>query len=175
MYIFAYGSNMCFNRLLQRVPSTRFIAIGFIRGFQMKCYKKSIDGSGKGTIIRSTNGEVVWGVVYDIDPGEKHLLDKAEGLNNGYSETHLDVQSERIIYRAQAYVGENHYLDTSAKAYEWYKNFILKGAQENRLPDSYIDLLSHIPSTLDSDADRRKLNEQILNGELSTLDSKTNY
>lgn len=138
----------------------------------MKCYKKSIDGSGKGTIIKSSNGEVVWGVVYDINPDEKYLLDKAEGLNNGYIETYLEVRSEMKVYRAQAYVGEHRYMDTSIKAYEWYKNFILKGAQENGLPEAYIDFLYHIPSTLDTDADRRLFNEQILNGELSTSGRK---
>lgn len=44
---FAYGSNMLTDRLRERVPSARPVAVARLAGHSLRWHKVSIDGSGK--------------------------------------------------------------------------------------------------------------------------------
>lgn len=86
MKYFAYGSNMCTNRLKGRVPSCKFYDVGKLKGYILKFHKRSSDGSGKCNVIPSGNAkDEIIGVVFDIDEDEKGCLNEAEG--QGYRET----------------------------------------------------------------------------------------
>jgi gamma-glutamylcyclotransferase len=166
MKIFAYGSNMSLNRLRKRVPSAMKLVNGYIEGYQVKCTKRSTDGSGKATILVSDQPErKVWGVIFEIEQKEKPRLDKAEGLNNGYNETIIDVKFEAGTCNAQVYIADEDSIDEDLAPYEWYKDFIVSGARENELPKEYIDELETIKAVKDNDDLRRLKNEKILKGE----------
>ncbi|MDW7691586.1 gamma-glutamylcyclotransferase family protein [Flammeovirgaceae bacterium SG7u.111] len=167
MIIFSYGSNMNLNRITQRVPSAKKITNAYLDGYLLKCIKKNRDGSGKATIIKTGNIEHrVWGILYNLDEAEKHLLDKAEGLHFGYNETHIEVTAaEGEVYTTQVYIAAPEAIDENLIPYHWYKAFIVSGAKENNLPASYMNALEKIPSEQDPNEERQLMNRSILKGE----------
>jgi len=163
MKIFAYGSNMSLKRLKARVPSATKITNGYVEGYELKCVKRSIDGSGKATIIKTNNiKDKVWGVVFEIDESEKPKLDRFEGLNNGYYESIIVIKTYDNAYSAQIYIADDKAINYELNPYEWYKAFILSGAKENDLPENYVKKLETINSVNDLNILRRKENENIL-------------
>jgi cation transport regulator ChaC len=74
---FAYGSNMWTPRMQARCPSARVIDTARLLGWQAVYDKPSADGSAK-LNIRPHPDRSVAGVIYEIDLGERHLLDRAE-------------------------------------------------------------------------------------------------
>lgn len=167
MLIFAYGSNMNLNRLIQRVPSAVKVCNVFLPGYKLVCNKVSKkDGSAKANIIKTDNpAELVWGVLFTINKNEKRLLDKAEGLGMGYNEDTLIFFDEtNNSYVAQVYIADSKAIDDNLVPYDWYKEFIVSGAILNNLPAEYIAKLQSITCILDHDEKRRNENYAILSG-----------
>lgn len=166
MLIFAYGSNMNLNSLSQRVPSAVKALNALLPGYKLMCNKVSKDGSAKANILKSDlPGEIVWGVLFNIDAKEKPLLDKAEGLGLGYNEDKLTFYDEfNNPHPAQVYIADSKATDNSLLPYDWYKDFIVTGAIQNHLPEEYITLLQSIPCIPDPDEKRRIKNCSILSG-----------
>ena len=164
MLIFAYGSNMNLNRLTKRVPSAVKVCNAFLPGYKLVCNKISKDGSAKANIMKTDNlAELVWGVLFTIDDKEKPLLDKAEGLGKGYNEDKLTFFDDAgNTYTAQVYIADSNSIDNTLLPYDWYKEFIISGAIQNKLPAEYILNLKSIPCIRDHDAERRKNNYSIL-------------
>jgi gamma-glutamylcyclotransferase len=86
-----------------------------------------------------SDGDLIWGVVFDIPPSEKKGLDKAEGLGKGYNERTVDL----ITRSGDAMTAFTYCADKTAIAgglfpYSWYKELVLKGATEHGLPPDYI-------------------------------------
>lgn len=167
MLIFAYGSNMNLNRLLQRVPSAVKVSNAFLPGFKLLCNKESKDGSAKANIIKTDiPGELVWGVLFNIDNKEKPLLDKAEGLGLGYNEDTLTFFDElNNSHFAQVYIADSKSINNHLLPFDWYKDFIVTGAIQNKLPAEYILQLQSIVCITDPDEERRTKNYSILSGE----------
>ncbi len=167
MKIFAYGSNMHLNRLGKRVPSASKISNAFIEGYALACNKISIDKSSKANIVKSDNLEdIVWGIIFEIEDTEKSILDKAEGLGKGYKETTLfftDINN--ITHEAQVYIADNEFINNKLKPYDWYKQFILEGAKQNQLPETYIEKIKSLEFEIDKDKARRNQQLKILNEE----------
>ena len=164
MLIFSYGSNMNLNRLSQRVPSAMKVSKAFLPGHKLVCNKISNDGSAKATIIKTdVLAEVVWGVLFSIDRNEKALLDKAEGLGKGYNEDTLTFFNEiNSTYTAHVYIADSKAIDNDLLTYDWYKEFIVSGAIQNKLPAEYISQLQSITCVRDHDEVRRTKNYFIL-------------
>ena len=139
--VFAYGSNMKTDRMIKRVPSARVVGKAFIANKKILCNKKSKDGSGKANIMDSP-GDVVWGVLYEIDSEQLSNLDRIEG---GYNRITIDVTLHNgKQVEAQTYHSDD--LLNNSVPFDWYKNIIIQGACEHKLPQDYIDYLKGIPS-----------------------------
>jgi gamma-glutamylcyclotransferase len=166
MLIFAYGSNMNLNRLTKRVPSAVKVTNAFLTGYKVVCNKISNDGSAKANIIKTdVPAELEWGVLFTIDSNEKTLLDKAEGLGKGYNEGTLTFFDEsNNSYTAQVYLADSKSIDNTLLPYDWYKEFIVTGAIQNKLPVEYISYLQSITCIRDPDEERRTKNYSILSG-----------
>lgn len=161
---FAYGSNMCSQRLLQRCPSAKFVSIASLPGYLLTFHKMSTDGSGKCNIEPTENvADVVWGVVFSILESERAALDEAEGLGFGYDATTLTVCGKDGPITAHAYVAASGYRDSARVPYDWYKNFVVAGAKEHDLPEAYIETLSQIETQPDLDTARAQRNAAICN------------
>jgi len=110
------------------------------------------DGSAKCDVIKSEADDVI-GVLFEIDRAEKSTLDKAEGLNDGYSEKAVNVILESgATVSALTYFATN--IDASLKPYTWYLRHVLEGAREAELPGYYIKSIMETPATEDADKKR---------------------
>lgn len=155
---FAYGSNMPLARLKQRVPSAKTVGIYFIKGYDLRFHMASTDGSAKCDAYYTNNSKhCVWGVVFEMLLSERANLDKAESLGVGYSDQLIDVTNKQgETLEALIYCGLS--LDNTKKPYSWYVNHVLVGAQQNNLPESYIEKIKTIEYIQDQDHSRA-LNE----------------
>ena len=92
MHYFAYGSNMSTSRLRERVPSAEALGCFALGGHDLRFHKPSKDGSGKCDAYLTKNAvNIIYGVLFKIDPKEKPALDKAEGLGYGYNQKEITV------------------------------------------------------------------------------------
>ena len=143
---FAYGSNMKTERMTKRISSAKVVGQAKIAGKRLVCNKRSKDGSGKANLVDSPGVEV-WGVLYELAEADLLELDKAEG---GYRRVEIEVLDEQgYLIAVQTYVSQN--LTDDARAYEGYKELILDGAREHRLPEGYITDLNGIATKPDPD------------------------
>jgi len=163
MKYFAYGSNMCTNRLRDRVPSCRFHAVATLQGHTLKFHKCSTDGSGKCNALRTGSQlDYVIGVVFEVDSAEKPRLDLAEGLHHGYEDTCVSVASSQGPIEAWMYVADQTAIDDRLAPYTWYKDFVLGGAREHGLPDAYIAGVEAVEAWQDRDQTREQENRRLL-------------
>ena len=159
---FAYGSNMSTRRLQARVPAARPIGPGVLARHRMGFFKLSSDGSGKCTIDHTASaGDAVHGIVYELGPQGKDALDVAEG---GYLSRSVLVSVGGRFLSAFTYVAIELHLDPHPRPYTWYKDFVLAGADEHRLPAGYVDSIRAVQTATDPDARRAERNQAILRG-----------
>lgn len=159
-YYFAYGSNMYFRRLRSRTPSANRLHIGYVEGYRLTFNKKSSDGSGKCDCEKIDDATMrVFGVVYQINETDRHCLNNAEGLGKGYDDKEVTIipidGSESLV--AVTFVATNKRDDL--KPYDWYKEFVLRGAKENNLPQDYIStFIMSVDAEIDKDTARAEKN-----------------
>lgn len=167
---FAYGSNMLTDRLRERVPSAKAIGIGQLLGHALRWDKRSgRDGSGKcDAEATSLKDDVVWGVLFELDPQEKPSLDKAEGVGDGYLEKTVNVLTEDGLVTAVTYCATDK--DPSLRPYHWYKALVIAGAREHGLPPSYRSRLELVVTV--SDTGRASRYKQLLPSDGRTYRSR---
>ena len=154
---FAYGSNMLTRRLQERTPSARIVGRCFVAGYRLTFDKVSIDGSGKCTLTPTGRPEDrADGVLFRVDHVELPALDRAEGLGNGYRREAIEVTTPGGNQMALTYIATN--TRAGLLPYDWYKEFVVRGAMEHGLPASYIDELQLTNSIPDPDINRRTEN-----------------
>ncbi len=121
----------------------------------MRWHKRSVDGSGKCSILRSSaSGSVVHGVLYRLPLTSKPQLDQVEGLGVGYIEETVQVYGEASVSEALTYVASLNHIDDSLQPYSWYKRLVVAGAAAQGLPPEYVDSLRSVESRLDLNVER---------------------
>jgi hypothetical protein len=159
---FAYGSNMLTRRLRKRTPSAVAIGTGFVEGHRLTFDKVSTDGSGKCNIEPTNDpADCVYGVLFSIEISEAQNLDEAEGFGSGYHKSAVQVVSPTGAQMAVAYIADN--TNPLLLPYDWYKEFVVRGAVEHQLPAVYVRRLQTTTSKRDSNERRRTRNEAVLN------------
>ncbi len=153
---FGYGSNMLTERLKKRCSNAMPLGVGSLSDYSLNFSKRSVDGSGKATLVPS-NGRNVHGVMFTVPLNERKYLDDAEGLGNGY-ERRDDVeilcsQTANVIV-ASTYIALPRNVDAALKPYDWYHTLVLAGAEEHELPELHIDSLRRAEFVLDAKLDR---------------------
>lgn len=165
MYYFAYGSNMFTYRLEKRVGKVDIIGLAKLTSHRFACNKLSKDGSLKADALHTGKEEdFVLGVVFDINPAARPILDKEEGLGRGYERKDIVViraetgkEMEMFTYVTQEPVAT----DTNAP-YSWYMELILAGAEEHQLPPDYMQQLRDIATKKDEMAGRESVNQFLI-------------
>lgn len=155
MHYFSYGSNMSGARMRKRVSSAQVITVAGLKNHRLKFHKASKDGSSKCDIVETKIfTDVVYGVVYEIDKSEEANLDRAEGLGYGYKEKTVQVTSidNQTIFSAKTYYANK--IDEQLKPYHWYKEHVLRGAKENKLPAEYVKKIENVSSESDPEQKR---------------------
>ena len=163
---FAYGSNMSERRLKveKRAPSAKVIGTGVLNNHCLTFHKRSEDGSGKCT-IECSESDKVYGVLFKINEDEECCLDKAEGAcgNGGYKKVTRKIEirdSKCKEYKCGGTVCAKTYqaipvsINRKLKPYSWYKQHVLVGAIEQKLPPCYIDYLIRVDA--DKDCDKKR-------------------
>ncbi len=162
MLYFAYGSNMVSERLKTRIPSPpQTIVKAILPEYDLRFHKKSTDGSGKCTVVEN-EGDVVHGIIFEIDEAGKRELDEIEGVGSGYEIERISVQSGKQWLHPYTYVASHEYIDEAVIPYSWYKTLVLEGAKEHKLPRHYISEIQNVNSHTDVDRNRAMRNLAVL-------------
>ena len=155
IHYFAYGSNMSIRRLRQRVSSAQRLGRAVLAAHDLRFHKVGRDGSGKCDAFFTGNSrDVIHGVVFRLEPDDKLILDRIEGLGAGYDEKRicLSLDQGREI-EAVTYVATH--VDASLLPFSWYKAHVLAGARYARLPGAYVNRIRAVPVKNDPDRRRR--------------------
>jgi hypothetical protein len=137
------------------VPSARFRAVARLRRHALRFHKVSVDGSGKcDAVATGCEGDEVVGVVFELDPGHKPELDRCEGLGRGYAETPVTLDAEDGPLSAFTYLAQSSHVDSTRRPYAWYKELVLAGAREHRLPEAYVARIEAVRAQEDPDTER---------------------
>lgn len=137
---FAYGSNMLTARLRARCKSAEFLSVAQARGFRVEFTKESKDGSGKATLMRATPADWAVGVLFEIDIGERAILDRFEEVGVGYDRNdNFRVETDAGPVVATTYMAKRRV--ESLRPYDWYLALVIAGAVENSICDSYVETL----------------------------------
>lgn len=149
IFYFAYGSNMSTLRIKRRIGSATVLSTGHLSEHALRFHKRSVDGSAKCNIEHTKLlDDKVYGVIFEIHKSEKAILDRYEGLGNGYEEKRVStyLPDGRIIAATTYYAT---HIDASLQPYHWYKEHVLRGAREHALPDEHIAAIESIGSIAD--------------------------
>jgi len=156
MKYFAYGSNMLTERLQDRVCSAKNPRPFALRGHQLRFHKKSADCSGKCNIVATArDGDVVHGVLFEVDDAQMSTLDNHEGVGYGYRRDEIAVSLGGTRMKASVYVAENDAIDDALTPYRWYYDLVLAGAEQHALPRDYVAGLRAVPCTHDPKPNRK--------------------
>ncbi len=144
MLYFAYGSNMNWPQMQRRCPSARFITVARLKDYRLAFPLKSKSrGCGAAGALPDL-GQMVWGVVYEIDDREIESLDQAEDYVPG-REGNNYRREERLVYpgidgeepsKASLYFPEEEADPPLPSAA--YKRLIIEGATFWGLPEDYV-------------------------------------
>lgn len=143
--------------LRARCPSAITIGIAEVPGFSLAFCKRSVDTSGKASLVQSgREGDRAFGVVFEVSNSELSALDRAEGAGSRY---------HRIDDFPVCLIGDGQVIQTvtysaskreeGLRPYCWYLALVLAGACEHGLERDYIDRLRRIDFDVDSDMGRR--------------------
>ncbi len=172
MNYFAYGSNLYWPRMKQRVPSARFVAVGKLTGHVLKFHKRGGDNSAKcNAYATGLADDEVYGVVFSIHAQERFSLDVAEGLGNGYNHTQIEIIADTSILTAFTYTADPYFIDDSLTVLAWYKQYVVEGAKRYALPTSYVRMLEDIDAVRDDDRQRARRHVYVLANTATDRDS----
>lgn len=163
LYYFAYGSNLHPQRLQERVSSAKSLGVVEAVGYKLTFSKRSKDQSGKCNFYQTgSDSDIVYGVLYEFDARDKSNLDKAEGKGAGYNEKLVSFSLGEEQYSPFTYMADSKYIDGGLRPYEWYKQFVVVGAQFHSMPTSYIESIERVIAIPDPDAKRNAKNMEKL-------------
>ncbi len=153
MLYFAYGSNMNWPQMHARCPDAKFHCVASLRDHRLAFTRTSPrwQNGGVGDVV-ADSGRVVWGVVYEVSPGDIAKLDSIEGFQPGHAANEytrekvtvydrgrtrkpLEVEIYRAVSQGKTFAPSAGYMKT-----------IVDGAKHWKLPELYIEELEKIPT-----------------------------
>jgi len=146
MFYFGYGSNMSSRVMKATCIETRLVGAAFLPDYRLAFTRVSKRWGGAAADIVASTGDVVWGVLYEIDEDCLVALNEKESLGIGYQHHHVTVSTAdwRSI-AALTYVVIDK-LDPEGLPAIAYIDTIIEGAKENHLPGDYLVSLENIRS-----------------------------
>jgi len=132
-----------------RAPSAEFYRIARKSGKTLVFNKRSCDDSAKANLASDKDGKV-WGVLYCLDFIDLGKLDACE---SGYTRELTEVV-DSMNEAVSAFVYLSSKLTKDTRPYDWYKELVVEGAKEHKLPSEYIRFLETFKSKPDLDPKR---------------------
>ncbi len=162
--IFCYGSNMCLERLADRIGETELIGRAKLQRYVFRMHKRGYDGSAKADAMwTGQSDDFLWGVVRRVTGLSKSELDRCEGVGVGYDCASADVQlDDGSTQTANLYTARPDWIADGLTAFGWYREFVIRGAAQHDLPAEYQRWLADISHRPDDDTVRRSQNWAIL-------------
>lgn len=151
MKYFAYGSNMSHEQMSKRCPDSKFLERA-----QLENYRLIYDGQSNrwggapGNIIES-DGDTIWGGLYEISDKDLERLDKCENCNSIESKNGTCSQCGEDLYAREKmkFKGDDGgevealvYFRTGkeeGEPSERYLDTVIRGAHDCGLPEDYIE------------------------------------
>lgn len=162
---FAYGSNMLTEWLRDRCPSANPMGIAIAANHKLVFGKRSIDKSGKATLVR-TEGVDTPGVVFEIAENERPELDKAEGFKpekpDDPSRYRRDDNFEIQPVGSDSVITATTYLankpEDGLKPYDWCLALLIAGTVQHGLDPDHIKMLKRINFDKTNDNRQKAIN-----------------
>lgn len=143
MKYFAFASNMSSEEFGAWCPGAEFIAVAKLAGYRLDFTRYSEKRQGGVADVVASEGDEVWGALYELPEDELPALDRKESAPSVYGHEDVDVVTtpgERV--RAMTYmVVDKAPTEAPGRA---YLELILKGARERELPADYLSALERI-------------------------------
>ncbi|KAI9773057.1 MAG: hypothetical protein M1840_008177 [Geoglossum simile] len=83
---FGYGSNMWLDQMKRRCPNSPYVGIAILRE-----WKWIINQRGYANVVPS-EGDVVYGLVYELDGNDERILDRCEGVPHVYEKQEHPIE-----------------------------------------------------------------------------------
>jgi len=150
MKYYAYGSNLSTEFIREYCPSAEFIMRANLPNFKVEFRHYSEDFNGGISSIIETPGEMVKGVIYEIDDEEILALDILESIPEGL------YRRDRFLVLGED--GDWHHADlyrvsnpsgpyTPSKG---YVDYMVAGAKEHQIDPEYTARFEALRASLDS-------------------------
>ncbi len=162
MLYLAYGSNMSSPRLFARIPGARTIGRARVPGYQLHFHKVGYgDDSGKcDALATGDQQDELYGVVYEVSDKDIGTLDRIEGVGHGYRRVQVAVYLDgNEKQTASTYIATH--TDADIMPLQWYKEHVLRGAREHKLPAAYIADIEAVRAIPDRDPARDQREREI--------------
>jgi len=142
VYYFAYGSNLNWPQMQRRCPSSKFVTIARLPGYEFGITRHSRLRDCGTANVYPIIGKEVWGAVYDVSDTDLLIMD---GFEDGYHREILSVyppDKSRQALQALVYVAAKE--SEVPPPNPEYKRLILEGAHHWNMPSAYIAMLETI-------------------------------
>jgi len=128
-------------RLRFRVPGCQALGTARLDQRTLRFHKRGADGSGKcDAHYTGKPDDAVVGVLYRIPESEKPRLDNFEGVGRGYINEFVSIDHDgRALHQVATYIADRDAIDATLRPYQWYKDFVVRGALEHNLPGAYVE------------------------------------
>ena len=147
MYYFAYGSNMNWQQMQRRCPSSQVICVARLPDYRFGITRHSRLRDCGTANIYPARGEEIWGIIYEVSDAELTVLDSFE---DGYRREILSfypIEEGKQPLDALVYVADIE--QNVPRPNAEYRRLILEGAKHWKLPESYVALLEVIQVAVD--------------------------
>ena len=145
---FAYGSNLCADRLRIRNPSAKLVSVGRLQGYKLAFNRKAKSWcGGVGDIVAAPDNEEMWGAVWELCMSDSDSLDAQEGVSqkDGVDVGHYKRLQVSVTTSAGLVCSCRTYVVVKTRAgllpSPAYKGCILTGALAVGLPSEYMEEL----------------------------------
>jgi gamma-glutamylcyclotransferase len=139
LYYFAYGSNMNWQQMKRRCPSSRFVCVARLPDYRFGITRHSRLRDCGTANIYPARAEEVWGIIYEVSDADLTILDSFE---DGYRREILSfhpVADGTPPLDALVYVADIE--QNVPRPNPEYRRLIIEGAKHWQLPESYVALL----------------------------------
>ena len=130
----AYGSNLCIERLEERVGKILSVGTVKLENWSLNFDKMGLDKTGKCNIKPTTHNHVFF-ALYELSARQLKILD---GYERGYVSEMLAINKTK---KAQTYIAKTQPIGIKFPPAHWYLEFVVKGAKQHRFPSYYVDFI----------------------------------
>ena len=146
---FAYGSNMHPEQIQKRCAHPERVAVASLDGYRLGFYGHNPVWDGGFETIVAAPGERLWGVVYALTNSNWECLDQWQDARMDGTGSYFHSPAEVVDVEGNRYETLLYKYDVRgavAPPSEGFLAYILEGARQQNLPESYLQSLAAIPA-----------------------------